>query len=123
VGLSLARLIATRLDGSIKFGGADQGCQVILTAKVQVGSNKYLMKHIIIDFGIIGVSPVSSGFWNIGKIPELRNRILYTAALLGVYRIGIFVSTPGVDRFELGKAFKQLSGTLFGLTFFCRCVF
>ena len=57
---------------------------------------------------------MASSFWNIGKIPELRNRILYTAALLGVYRIGIFVSTPGVDRFELGKAFKQLSGTLFG---------
>jgi preprotein translocase subunit SecY len=32
------------------------------------------------------------------KIPELRKRIIYTLALLAVYRIGIFVSTPGVDR-------------------------
>ena len=57
---------------------------------------------------------MASGFWNIGKIPELRNRILFTAALLAVYRIGIFVSIPGVDRVELGRAFKSLSGTLFG---------
>jgi preprotein translocase subunit SecY len=57
---------------------------------------------------------VASGFWNIGKIPELRNRIFFSAALLAVYRIGIFVSIPGVDRVELGRAFKSLSGTLFG---------
>jgi preprotein translocase subunit SecY len=57
---------------------------------------------------------VAAGFWNIGKIPELRNRLLFTAALLAVYRVGIFISTPGVDRVELGKAFANLSGTLFG---------
>jgi len=58
---------------------------------------------------------VSSAFWNIGKIPELRNRILFSAAILAVYRIGIFVSTPGVDRVALGKAFNTLGGTLFGI--------
>src|SRR5688572_5216391 len=57
---------------------------------------------------------MASAFFNIGKIPELRKRLLFTAALLAVYRIGIFISTPGVDRVELGKAFKQLQGTLFG---------
>lgn len=58
---------------------------------------------------------MASGFWNIGKIPELRNRLLFTGALLAVYRIGIFISTPGVDRVALGKGFKQLGGTLFGV--------
>ena len=57
---------------------------------------------------------MASGFWNIGKIPELRNRILYTASLLAVYRIGIFVSVPGVDRAALSEAFRGLQGTLFG---------
>lgn len=57
---------------------------------------------------------MAAGFWNIGRIPELRNRILFTAALLAVYRVGIFISTPGVDRVELGKAFANLNGTLFG---------
>ena len=57
---------------------------------------------------------MASGFWNIGKIPELRTRLLFTAGLLAVYRVGIFISTPGVDRAELGRAFANLSGTLFG---------
>jgi preprotein translocase subunit SecY len=57
---------------------------------------------------------VASGFWNIGKIPELRNRILFTAALLAIYRIGIFVAIPGVNRVELSKALSSLEGTLFG---------
>ncbi|MDP2342667.1 MAG: preprotein translocase subunit SecY [Deltaproteobacteria bacterium] len=32
------------------------------------------------------------------RIPELRKRIIYTLGLLAAYRVGIFVSTPGVDR-------------------------
>lgn len=39
-----------------------------------------------------------SGLANVFRIPELRKRIAYTLALLAVYRIGIFVTTPGVDR-------------------------
>jgi preprotein translocase subunit SecY len=35
---------------------------------------------------------------NIFRIAELRKRLIYTLSLLAVYRIGIFVSTPGVDR-------------------------
>ena len=32
------------------------------------------------------------------KIADLRTRLLFTLGLLAVYRIGIFVTTPGVDR-------------------------
>src|SRR5690606_31044644 len=32
------------------------------------------------------------------KIPELRRRIVFTLSMLAVYRVGIFVTTPGVDR-------------------------
>ncbi len=35
---------------------------------------------------------------NIGRVPELRNRILFSLAMLAVYRIGVFVTVPGVDR-------------------------
>jgi len=35
---------------------------------------------------------------NLGKIPELRRRIFYTITLLSVYRIGVFIAIPGVDR-------------------------
>ncbi len=37
-------------------------------------------------------------FLKMFQIPELRKRILYTLGLLAVYRIGIFVTAPGIDR-------------------------
>ena len=52
---------------------------------------------------------------NIGKIPELRKRIFFTLALLAIYRIGIFVTTPGVDREVMGKIVRQGSGSFLGL--------
>ncbi len=39
VGLSLARMIASRLNGSLKVGEVDQGCQVTLTAEVRISSS------------------------------------------------------------------------------------
>src|SRR6478609_3366756 len=35
---------------------------------------------------------------NIGKIPELRRRLLFTLGMVAVYRVGVFVTTPGVNR-------------------------
>ena len=35
---------------------------------------------------------------NVFRIVELRTRLAYTLALLAVYRVGIFITTPGVDR-------------------------
>ena len=57
---------------------------------------------------------MASGFWNIGKIPELRKRLTFTLGMLAVYRIGIFITTPGVDRVVMGKFIKQQQGTLLG---------
>ena len=52
---------------------------------------------------------------NIAKIPDLRNRILFTFAMMGIYRLGIFIPSPGVDRFALQQFFGEQSNTLFGL--------
>jgi len=38
------------------------------------------------------------GFSNIGKVPELRRRIAFTLMILAIYRVGVFITTPGVDR-------------------------
>ena len=38
------------------------------------------------------------GFSNIGKVPELRRRIVFTLAIIAIYRVGVFITTPGVDR-------------------------
>ena len=37
-------------------------------------------------------------FINIFKIPELRNKVLFTVGLLAIYRIGFYVPVPGVNQ-------------------------
>jgi preprotein translocase subunit SecY len=55
-------------------------------------------------------------FRNIFKIEELRNRILFTLALLIVVRIGAHITLPGIDAALLSEAQKnQSDNTLFGL--------
>jgi preprotein translocase subunit SecY len=55
-------------------------------------------------------------FRNIFKIEELRNRILFTLALLIVVRIGAHITLPGIDAALLAEAQKnQTDNTLFGL--------
>jgi len=51
---------------------------------------------------------------NIFNIPDLRKRILFMLALLGVYRIGAHIPTPGIDSAALANFFSQAQGTLFG---------
>ncbi|MCK5235525.1 MAG: preprotein translocase subunit SecY [Deltaproteobacteria bacterium] len=53
-----------------------------------------------------------AGLQNIGKVPELNKRILFTLALLAVYRIGVFIPTPGVDADALSGFFQAASGTM-----------
>lgn len=54
------------------------------------------------------------GFSNASRIPELRRRLLFTAAMLAVYRIGVAVPTPGIDGQALSAFFDAASSTLFG---------
>ena len=49
------------------------------------------------------------------RIPELRGRIFFTLAMLSVFRLGVFVPAPGVDRVALGEFFSSNQGTLVGL--------
>ena len=52
---------------------------------------------------------------SIFKIPELRRRILFTVALLVVYRVGAYVPVPGIDSQALMQAIDQARHTLLGL--------
>ncbi len=56
-----------------------------------------------------------SVFASMAKIPELRKRILFTIMMLGIYRIGVFVTAPGVDRNVVQKLFGSSQGSLFSL--------
>jgi len=55
------------------------------------------------------------GFSNIAKVPELWNRILFTLAMLLVYRLGIHIPTPGIDSVIMKEWFDQQRGTLLGM--------
>ena len=47
---------------------------------------------------------------NAFRIPELRNKILFTIAMLAVYRIGFWIPVPGVDQGQLEEFFAKQSG-------------
>ncbi len=51
---------------------------------------------------------------NIFKIPELRSRVLFTLAMLAVYRIGAHIPTPGINNEELFNFLQQQGGALLG---------
>ncbi len=54
-----------------------------------------------------------AGISNFHKVPELRRRVLFTLGMLAVYRIGVFVSIPGVDRSAM-KQYVASSGGMLG---------
>ncbi len=44
---------------------------------------------------------------NVFKIPELRNKVLFTLGLLVVYRIGFWIPLPGVDQEQMMQYFAK----------------
>jgi preprotein translocase subunit SecY len=62
------------------------------------------------------MAKLTETFRNVLKIQELRQRLLYTAGLLIVVRLGAHITLPGVDASALSEAIRnQASNTLFGL--------
>jgi len=51
---------------------------------------------------------------NVFRIPDLRKRVLFTLALLAVYRFGGHIPTPGINAVRLEQFFEQNQGTVFG---------
>ncbi len=58
---------------------------------------------------------MAQSFGNVSKIPELRNRILYTLLMFIVFRVGVHITTPGVNAVALSSFFNTTNGSLFGL--------
>src|SRR5215475_238059 len=52
---------------------------------------------------------------NIFTVSDLRNRVLFTLGLLGVYRLGHHVTVPGVNIAALSELQRQTANTMFGL--------
>jgi len=58
---------------------------------------------------------VANGIANVGRIPELRARLGYTLMMLAVYRVGIFIMIPGVDRERMAEYMQSASTGFLGL--------
>jgi preprotein translocase subunit SecY len=44
---------------------------------------------------------------NVFKIPELRNKVLFTLGMLAIYRIGFWIPIPGINQEELVRLFEK----------------
>jgi len=51
---------------------------------------------------------------NLFRVPDLRKRVLFTLGMLVIYRTGIHIPVPGVDRDALEQLWGQLGG-MFGV--------
>jgi preprotein translocase subunit SecY len=52
---------------------------------------------------------------NAWHVPELRRRVLFTAGILAVYRLGSWLPAPGVDSETIQDYFSGQGGTVLGL--------
>ena len=52
---------------------------------------------------------------NLWQVTDLRNRVLFTLAMLGVYRVGNHIPTPGVNTEALALLAEAQKNTMFGL--------
>lgn len=51
---------------------------------------------------------------NLFKVPDLRRRVIFTLGMLAIYRAGIHVQVPGLDRDAVESFWSQGAGGLFG---------
>ncbi|MGA2592891.1 MAG: preprotein translocase subunit SecY [Bryobacteraceae bacterium] len=51
---------------------------------------------------------------NVFRIPDLRKRVLFTLAMLAVYRLGGHIPTPGINLIAWEQFFSRSQGTIFG---------
>jgi preprotein translocase subunit SecY len=58
---------------------------------------------------------VFSWLGNAVRVPELRRRLLFTALILALYRLGSWIPAPGVDSEQIENYFNNQGGTILGL--------
>src|SRR5881396_2491553 len=52
---------------------------------------------------------------NAWRVPELRRRVLFTALILAVYRLGSWIPAPGIDSTKISGYFNGQGGSILGL--------
>ncbi|MEW8584808.1 MAG: preprotein translocase subunit SecY, partial [Candidatus Thiodiazotropha sp.] len=57
-------------------------------------------------------SPMMGALGGMGRLTELRQRLLFVAGALLVFRIGTFIPVPGVNPVALAALFEQAQGSI-----------
>ena len=52
---------------------------------------------------------------NAWRVPELRKRVLFTASVLAVYRLGSWIPAPGIDQAAIASYFNGAGGSILTL--------
>ncbi|HWQ54251.1 MAG TPA: preprotein translocase subunit SecY [Bryobacteraceae bacterium] len=60
------------------------------------------------------MSKFFEAFANIFRVPDLRRRVIFTLAMLAVYRLGSHIPTPGINLIRWEEFFANNQGTIFG---------
>jgi preprotein translocase subunit SecY len=60
----------------------------------------------------MALNPANTGGMNLGRLTELRQRLLFLLGALIVYRIGTFIPVPGINPAALAALFDQQQGTI-----------
>lgn len=55
------------------------------------------------------------GIANIGRVPELKRRLLFVLLILAAYRLGCAIPTPGIDAMALADYFGKMQSTILGM--------
>lgn len=58
---------------------------------------------------------MATKFSDITKVPELRKRILFTLGVLALYRVGVFITVPEVNRAAMSQIVGGQAGGFLGL--------
>ena len=61
---------------------------------------------------VISASAAKGQLGNMGKLTELKQRLLFLVGALIVYRIGTFIPVPGIDPVQLARLFAEQKGTI-----------
>ena len=104
-------LIVKGIFGAITSIQAAAGGSELLVPVIQVVVGLLLLLTGV--FCLWSASPVRRNLENIFSIPELVQKLLFTLALLGIYRIGFYVPLAGLDQVRL-EAFMNQSGSIWG---------
>jgi preprotein translocase subunit SecY len=60
-------------------------------------------------------STIAGSLGSLGKVTELRQRLLFVVMALIIYRIGTYIPVPGIDPEAMARFFDQQSGTILNM--------